>query len=534
MAEAMAPPAKRRKLSSSSSETMHRNNSTAPDATLPPSHYSSEAVQQPWTSPDLPGAQDSPIPTEDVIHHDVKRAVADEGDLAPVLPRQDTNTVPNGLPTPVLSLSIQIFTDPYTTLTYTPPALPSLPTLPTLPSVPGATTFTNVPSSSSLPSPYASPSSNLSTSAPVGLNSSTSASSVLTTSAVMVIGNNATATSKTTITVTRSSTSTLFYATLDGGEVSTITRSRAPFTTTLAGEVFTVPGYSDSQSRLQTTQDSTIATATGNVSGAGGAQTYGTPATTAPTSTSTNDNGGGGSSTPPAGTIAGGVVGGAAGLAVIVLIAMLFFRWYRRKVQTGHQALSHGSTGGHDEQSRSGPGMAERAGIIPFAAAVPSLFRHQNQDSGSEQHERGFTRISGRKLPSQWSEGMTSAHPPNMPPDPISSGAEGGRHLTGSSFYRHSGGLSDGSGELSPSNASPESMERGHLRTSDPGTMMMSPGPERQPQVHYGSAQNFSRPGQASTLSVSPPGASASVLRRSETPSSIIEPNRSSRFTEDM
>lgn len=184
MAEAMAPPAKRRKLSSSSSETMHRNNSTAPDATLPPSHYSSEAVQQPWTSPDLPGAQDSPIPTEDVIHHDVKRAVADEGDLAPVLPRQDTNTVPNGLPTPVLSLSIQIFTDPYTTLTYTPPALPSLPTLPTLPSVPGATTFTNVPSSSSLPSPYASPSSNLSTSAPVGLNSSTSASSVLTTSGI--------------------------------------------------------------------------------------------------------------------------------------------------------------------------------------------------------------------------------------------------------------------------------------------------------------------------------------------------------------
>ncbi|CAK1354482.1 unnamed protein product [Cercospora beticola] len=514
MAEAMAPPAKRRKLSSSSSETMHRNNSTAPDATLPPSYYSSESVQQPCTSPDLPRVQDHPVPTEDVIHHDMKRAAVDEGDLAPVYPRQDTNEVPNGLPTPVVSLSIQIFTDAFTTLTYTPPALPSLPTLPTLPSVPGATTFTNVPSSS--------------------LNSSTSASPILTTSAVMVIGNNATATSKTTITVTRSSTSTLFYATLDGGEVSTITRSRAPFTTTLAGEVFTVPGYSDSQSRIQTSQDSTTATATGNVSGAGGAQTYGTPATTAPTSTSTNDSGGGGSSTPPAGTIAGGVVGGAAGLAVIVLIAMLFFRWYRRKVQTGHQALSHGPTGGHDEQSRSGPGMAERAGIIPFAAAVPSLFRHQNQDPDSEQHERGFTRISGRKLPSQWSEGMISAHPPNMPPDPMSSGAEGGRHLTGSSFYRHSGGLSDGSGELSPSNASPESMERGHLRTSDPGTMMMSPGPERQPQVHYGSAQNFSRPGQASTLSVSPPGASASVLRRSETPSSIIEPNRSSRFTEDM
>lgn len=182
----MAPPAKRRKLSSSTSETMHRNNSTAPDAPLPSSHYSPEFVQQPCTSPDLSQAQDDPVPTEDVIHHDMKRAAVDEEDLAPVLPRQNTNAVPNGLPTPVLSLSIQIFTDPFTTLTYTPPALPSLPTLP---SVPGATTFTNAPSmpstpSSSLPSPYASPISNLSTSAPAGLNSSTSASSILTTSGI--------------------------------------------------------------------------------------------------------------------------------------------------------------------------------------------------------------------------------------------------------------------------------------------------------------------------------------------------------------
>ncbi|KAF2210898.1 hypothetical protein CERZMDRAFT_118095 [Cercospora zeae-maydis SCOH1-5] len=514
-----------------------QHSSTAPDALLPPSHPT-ESVQQPCTSSDLPRLQHSAVPTDELIHHDMKRAEADKAPAA-LLPRQDANAVLTGLPTPVLSASIQIFTDPFTTLTYTPPALPSLPTLP---SVPGATTFSNVPSipstpSSSSPRPYASPNSNSSTSASANLNSSTSTTSIHTTSAVILVGNNTTSTSKTTVNVTTSSTSTLYYATLNGGDVSTITRSRAPFTTTLSGEVFTVPAYPDAQSRLQTSQDSTPP-ATADVSGAEGAQTYATPATPptpAPTSTSTNDNRGGGSTTPPAGAIAGGVVGGAAGLAVIVLIAMLFLRWYRRKVQTSHQALSHGSTSGHEDQSRGTPGMAERAGIIPFAAAVPSLFRHQHREMQPAQHERGFARISGRKLPSQWSEGMTSDRPPNMPPQSMPSGAEGGRPLAGSTFYRHSGRLSDGSdGDLSPGNASPESMEREHSRTSGPGTMMMLPGPERHPQVHFGSANNLSQPGQVGSLSASPPVGTASILRRSETPSSILEPNRSSRFTEDM
>ncbi|KAM3415565.1 hypothetical protein BST61_g9086 [Cercospora zeina] len=481
----MAPPAKRRKLSSSSSssETIDRNNSTAPDAFLPPSH-STESVQQPCTPSDLPRVQHNPVPADELIHHDMKRAEVD-GSPAAVLPRQDANALLNSLPTPVLSASIQIFTDPFTTLTYTPPALPSLPTLPTLPSVPGATTFSNVPSIPSTPS--------------TNLNASTSTTSIITNSSVILIGNNTTSTSKTTIAPTTSSTSTLYYATLNGGDVSTITQLRAPFTTTLSGEVFTVPAYSDSQSRLQTSQ---APTATADFSDAEGAQTYGTPATPAPTSTSTNDNGGGGSSsTPPAGAIAGGVVGGAAGLAAIVLIAMLFMRWYRRRVQTGHQALSHGSTSGHDDQSRSAPGMAERAGIIPFAAAVPSLFRHQNRETEPEQHERGFARISGRKLPSQWSEGMTSDRPPNMLAQSGPSGAEGGRSLTGSPFYRHSEGPSDGSGgDLSPGNPSPESLEREHSRSSDPGLMMMSPGPERHPQVHYGSANNLSPPGQRDSV----------------------------------
>lgn len=361
--------------------------------------------------------------------------------------------------------------------------------------------------------------------------------------AIILIGNNSTTTSKTTITITRSSTSTLYYATLDDGDVSTITRSSTAFTTTVDGEVFTVPGYFDSQVPLQsststTSIESTTTTSTPAVSGAGGAQTYGTPANTGaagPTSTdaSNTDDGGNHNSTPPAGTIAGGVVGGCAGLAVVVLIAMLFVRWYRRKSQMGHQALPPGTAGGSEEQSRSAPGMAERAGIVPFAAAVPALFRHQNRSTEPEQSERGFTRISGRKLPSQWSEGMNSNQAPNMPLTATTPAEESaGRNLSNASFSRDSQGLYGGNGgDLSPGAASPESISRGPLRTSDPGSvMMMSRGPERQPQVHYGGA--VQRPGQASTLSTTPPAAGA--LGRSETPSSLLDPNRSSRFTEDM
>ena len=274
------------------------------------------------------------------------------------------------------------------------------------------------------------------------------------------------------------------------------------------------------------------------VSGAGGAQTYGTPTNTGaagPTSTdaSNTDDGNNHSSTPPAGTIAGGVVGGCAGLALVALIAMLFVRWYRRKTQMGHQALPPGTAGGSEGQSRSGPGMAERAGIVPFAAAVPALFRHQNRSTEPEQSERSFTRISGRKLPSQWSEGMSSSQAPNMPLTTVTSAEESeGRNLSSTSFYRDSQGFYGGNGgDLSPGAASPESVNRGPLRASDPGSvMMMSRGPERQPQVHYGGS--VPRPGQASALSTSPPAAGA--LGRSETPSSLLDPNRSSRFTEDM
>lgn len=199
-----------------------------------------------------------------------------------------------------------------------------------------------------------------------------------------------------------------------------------------------------------------------------------------------------------------------------------------------HQALPPGSASAPgDEQTvdRSAPGMAERAGLMPLVAAIPGLMRHQNRSTEpSEPSERGFTRVSGRKLPSAFSEGMTSEGPirEQLPPAmPLSnSPPDAERSLSGNSFYRDSTGFYGGDGDngLTRSSNSPTSPGAIHGKAPEPELMM---GPQRQPQVHAGGPYNLT-PTSADTPS-SPTAATAN-FGRSETPASL----RNSRFTEDM
>lgn len=185
----MAPPTKRRKLSSSSVENIYRDNSTAQDVLSSQPQPQIIANIQGQTTPDPPHLQHSPTPTEDVVHQEVKRAAVGGIEHFPALvPRQGTGAVSSAVPSATPS-GVQTFTDAFTTLTYTPPALPSLPTLP---SVPGATTFSStssIPStqSSSSPSVYTSSSNNSSAFSSANGTSSTSASSSLTTSGTSVL-----------------------------------------------------------------------------------------------------------------------------------------------------------------------------------------------------------------------------------------------------------------------------------------------------------------------------------------------------------
>ena len=300
-----------------------------------------------------------------------------------------------------------------------------------------------------------------------------------------------------------------------------------------------------------------VAIVGGSTAGQGTATTAATSSTT---SASHHDSGS--STTAPPGTIAGGTIGGVAGLAVLLLVALIFLRWYKRRSQQGHQALPPSDTMSpdpdHPPSTRSGPGMAERAGLMPLAAAVPALFRHQNRSTDSAPPsssggggERGFTRVSGRKLPSAFSEGMSTndPYPPPMPNMPLTGSGSSypERNLSSTSFYRDSQGFYGDEGPSPAEMSTSPTNQSGETPPGEYGEMMLSPGPQRRPTVHAGGPYMMS-PG--STVPSTPVVGSSGVgqaaplmggaarspelgAARSETPTSMQD-NRSSRFTEEV
>ncbi|KAF2858287.1 hypothetical protein K470DRAFT_135969 [Piedraia hortae CBS 480.64] len=312
----------------------------------------------------------------------------------------------------------------------------------------------------------------------------------------------------------------LISATLSDGSVTVITRSSVPFTTTLPdGQTSTIEAVSSSLTTLGNGATSVVymtdaPPAAGAPSTLTSTTVVGAPASATSTSSSSthsaSNGGGSNTNTPPAGTIAGGVVGGAAGLAVILVFVMLFLRWYRRKA-IHHHALPPNSGASVDDQTTHtlrGPGMAERAGLAPV---IPSLFRHSDRSRetiSGQGSERGFTRVSGRKLPSNFSPGMSRDGALSIPE----------RNLSSASFYRDSTGFYGGDGSLSPITPTMD----GSIVGASEG-IALSPGPQRRPTVHAG--------GPYTTMNVASP--QSSHFERSETPVSL-EPNRGSRFTEEV
>nr|POF15179.1 hypothetical protein CFP56_42067 [Quercus suber] len=381
----------------------------------------------------------------------------------------------------------------------------------------------------------------------------TTASNV-TTSATTITSGSTTFTSQTTIALSSFEFATdaafVYLATLRDGTVQVITEYGQGYTTTFAdGQVSTIPAASTTYRSTTTdasgavsvflltasTEQSTINSAAAPVSaadtptGAAGAGVDGasSSAPTSGTNSAAKSGDNNDSSTPPAATIAGGVVGGCAGLAALLLVAMLMLRWFRRRAQLGHQALPPnlaGPQGGlQDVDEPSAPrsaGMADRAGLVPLMGAIPTLLRsHQRKgaEAAPETSERSFQRVSGRKMPSAFSDGMQS--PP--PTAPLTSA---GRDLSSTSFYRDSDGFYGGEGEVSGGAArvagTPRSREE----------MTLSPGPRRTPTVHAAGPYNFSIPSR--NVGHSPVG-TAATYGSLDAPSSL-DTNRNSRFTEEV
>ncbi|KAH0600278.1 hypothetical protein MHUMG1_01274 [Metarhizium humberi] len=191
-----------------------------------------------------------------------------------------------------------------------------------------------------------------------------------------------------------------------------------------------------------------------------------------PTTQSEAGSSSGDSLTPQQRQVIGGVVGAVAGVAVIGLLLMLFLRWKKRK---GSSTILDNQSGGATSRtlgdgtsgdSGSGGAMAERAaapGAVAAAFASLTGKRAPQTSHSADSGERGFYRVSGRKLPSVLHSGGDGYSDPR------------GSATSGSSDYHR------GSQAFAPTSAGKEQFALGVPMRPISGVPIIRSGPARIP-----------------------------------------------------
>ncbi|KAI4658760.1 uncharacterized protein J4E79_006519 [Alternaria viburni] len=213
--------------------------------------------------------------------------------------------------------------------------------------------------------------------------------------------------------------------------------------------------------------------------------------------------------------VVGSVVGSLAGAALILAIILLLLRRHKRK-QGGALQLTGDDHTDNNQSMRQAPTTATTLAPIAFLNRFSGL-SGKTAETNLSGGERSFQRVSGRKLPSAFSEGMTS--------DQFSRGGT----MSGSSFYQDEHGTYGGPGmskefgkEIGDSPANRES-----------GPMNIRPSPARTPVIRHPdegnpfSDRHYLSPPQSPNPDAPPRG----TLGRS-LPSA--DGSRSSRFTENV
>ncbi|GAD96694.1 predicted protein [Paecilomyces variotii No. 5] len=243
--------------------------------------------------------------------------------------------------------------------------------------------FSHIPSSSrAIPSPSPSPSGSPSAS-PASAASTTSASASISTSG--------------SISLTSTSTVQSVLSSLSSSESASSVSST----------------YAHSATSGSTNGSSTSAATTGAGGGVGGSASGsgndGQSSSGDGSNSQGSGSGSGGVSTP---RVVGGVVGGVAGAFFLLALALLVLRWRKKYAQKTRGVLP--SDDGTSGAARSGSGppnaeiMSQRSSVTPLAAAAASAgffnrWRHSAQTVSTQDttpSERGFQKISGRKIPS--------------------------------------------------------------------------------------------------------------------------------------
>ncbi|KAL1797532.1 hypothetical protein ACET3X_004138 [Alternaria dauci] len=213
--------------------------------------------------------------------------------------------------------------------------------------------------------------------------------------------------------------------------------------------------------------------------------------------------------------VVGSVVGSLAGAALILAIILLLLRRHKRR-QGGALQLTGDDRTDNNQSMRQAPTTSST--LVPIAflnrfSAMSGKTAETNLSGG----ERSFQRVSGRKLPSAFSEGMTS--------DQFSQGGT----MSGSSFYQDEHGTYGG-----PGISKEFGKEIGdNSTTRESGQMNIRPSPARTPVIRHPDDGNpfadrhYLSPPQSPNPDVPPRG----TLGRS-LPSA--DGSRSSRFTENV
>ncbi|OCK79801.1 hypothetical protein K432DRAFT_58381 [Lepidopterella palustris CBS 459.81] len=316
---------------------------------------------------------------------------------------------------------------------------------------------------------------------------------------------------------------------------NTLTYTSLPFTTqnitisstsVESSTSYSSASTSESSSQASSLTSNTASPASSATIGGGG---YGAPNSGAPAASSTptaatgnganNGTSDNSISTPQ---VIGSVVGSIAGLTVILILALLILRRYKRK-RRGALQLSENDATDTRPIAAAGQQMAQRTASIPttatsFFSRFSGSSRGTADPGGAPTSERGFQRISGRKLPSAFSEGMTSDSA--VPFDRAT--------LSGTSFYRDSQGFYGGPGMPAATPIAGKSHNTGIEKEK------LMPSPARTPVVHHPEEFPTLRGSTiAGSGSLSPPQSPLlpGTLGRSH-PSH--DGSRGSKFTEDV
>lgn len=400
------------------------------------------------------------------------------------------------------------------------PSVPSVPPFPSdlhVPSVPAYPWPSGVPTRAAVDTatqstqpestPAASLSSGVAFSTVSGLNSTTSASSSL---------NSTSSTSSST----SSSSSSSLSSSSSSSHSSSLSSTQSSITS--------------SATSTQITSLSWIAPSTVGGGGAGGfVGPSGTSATSTPTGTPVADAGSSGPLETP--QVVGTVIGSLAGFALLLWLMLFLIKRHKQKQRGGALQLT-----GDDQTDReiSQP-MTQNAARTSF---VPPSFL--NRFSGASRStadtsstgEKSFQRISGRKLPSAFSEGMTS--------EQFASGRGEGT-LSGSSFYHDEKGWYGGAGVISK-DFGDSSFAKEIGETSNTGAVGIAarvrPSPAQTPVIHHAvdDAPVWGAPPRNGGNTLSPPLTPnpdfppRSSLGRSHPSRDGSTISRSSRFTENV